>query len=73
MPISFIRLVIFLSFRIDGKKHDNADGPSGSYAAAGSVAATAGNLPTKLMSNLAQPPLCTHLKAIFAPLSTLAD
>jgi hypothetical protein len=51
MPISFINLVVFLSFRIDGKKHDNADGPSGPYAAAGSVAATMGTLPTKLMGN----------------------
>jgi hypothetical protein len=53
MPISFIILVIFLSFRIDGKKHDNADGPSGPYAAAGSVAAKTGTPPIKLMGDLA--------------------
>jgi hypothetical protein len=73
MPISFIRLIIFLSFRIDGKKQDKAYGPSGPYAAAGSVATTTGTLPTKLMGNLAQPPLHIHLKAFFAPTSTLAD
>jgi hypothetical protein len=43
----------FLSFRIDGKKHDNADGPSGPYDAAGSVVATMGTPPTKLTGNLA--------------------
>jgi hypothetical protein len=73
MPISFIRLVILLSFRMDGKKHVNADGPSGPYAAAGSVAATFGTLPTKLMGNLPQPPLRTHLETIFAPPPTLAE
>jgi hypothetical protein len=54
---------------------DNADGPYGLYAAPGSVAATTGTSPTKLMGNLAQPPsaLRTHLKAIFAPPSTFAD
>ncbi len=53
MPISFIDLVVFLSFKNDSKKHDNAGGPSGPSAAAGSVAAIAGTLPTKLMGNLA--------------------
>jgi hypothetical protein len=53
MPISFVGLVIFLSLKIDGKKQDNADGPSGPYAAAGSVPATMGILPTKLMVNFA--------------------
>jgi hypothetical protein len=53
MPISFIGLVIFLSFRYDGKEQDKAGGPSGPYAAAGSVAATTGTQPTKLMGNLA--------------------
>jgi hypothetical protein len=53
MPIAFIGLVVFLSFRIDGKKHENADGPSGPYAAAGSVATTSETLPTKLMGDLA--------------------
>ncbi len=51
MLISFIRLVVFLSFRIDGKKHDNADGSSSPYAAAGSVADTTGTPPTKLMGD----------------------
>jgi hypothetical protein len=53
MPISFVRLVVFSSFRNDGKKQDIADSPSDSYAAAGSVAATMGTLPTKLMGGLA--------------------
>jgi hypothetical protein len=53
MPISFIKPVILLSFRNDGKKQYKADGPSSPYAAAGSVAATTGTLPTKLMGNLA--------------------
>ncbi len=49
MPISFVGLVIFLFFRNDGKKQYNADEPSGPYAAAGSVAATTGTLPDKLV------------------------
>ncbi len=56
MPILFIRLVIYLSFRIDGKKHDNADGQSAPYAAAGSVATTMETPPTKLMVTLFNPP-----------------
>ncbi len=53
MPIAFIRLVVLLSFRIDGKKHDNADGPSAAYAATDSAATTTGTPPTKLIGNLA--------------------
>jgi hypothetical protein len=53
MPISFVGLVIFLTFRNDGKKQDNADGPSNPYAAAGSVANTTRTPPTKFMGNLA--------------------
>jgi hypothetical protein len=53
MPISFVKLAIFLSFRNEGKKQYNADGPSGPSAAAGSVTTTTGTPPTKLMGNLA--------------------
>jgi hypothetical protein len=53
MPISFVRLVVFLSFRNDGKKQDNADDPFGPYTAAGSVTATTGTLSTKLMDDFA--------------------
>jgi hypothetical protein len=53
MPILFVGLVVLLSFRNDGKKQDNADGPYGPYAAAGSVTATTGTPPTKLMGDLA--------------------
>ncbi len=36
----------------NNKKQDNADNPSGPYAAAGSIATTMRNLPTKLMGDL---------------------
>jgi hypothetical protein len=53
MPISFFGLIVFLSFRNDGKKQYNAECPSDPYPAAGSIATTTGTLPTKLMGNLA--------------------
>ncbi len=53
MPISFVGMVVFLSISNDDKKQDNADGPSGPYAAAGSVPSTIGTPPTKHIGDIA--------------------
>ncbi len=62
MLISFVGLVVFLPFRDGGKKQDNADGPYGPYAAAGSVPSTTGTLRTKLIGTLLNSPSTLPLK-----------